>query len=280
MERIKQALEIARQQREKQGDAAAVTTSPRRPGRPVTENVAEPPSTVPKEIVYTQTRSVELDAAHLERNRIVSSKDGIEDDAYKLLRTQVLQRMRVNNWRTLAVTSPNEGAGKTVTAINLAMSLAREVNQTVLLVDLDLRQPKVREYLTDEPMKGIGDYLMDDVPLPELMFNPQGSERLVVLPGSISFRHSSEMLSSPKVVALAEELKSRYPSRLVLFDMPPMLACDDVLAFSPHFDAALLVIEENVTSKQDIVRSMDLLEQTNLLGTVLNKATAADMRYG
>jgi Mrp family chromosome partitioning ATPase len=283
MERIKQALEIARQEREKQSGEAKTAQTPRQPATGSGSSQAAKSAAAdkaPREIVYTQTRTLELNPAHLEHHRVVSGSEATEDDAYKLLRTQVLQRMRVNNWQTLAITSPNEGAGKTLTAINLAMSLAREVNQTVLLVDLDLRQPKIRDYLTEEPLKGIGDYLMDDVPLPELLFNPKGIERLVILPGSISFRHSSEMLSSPKVVALAEELKTRYPSRLVLFDMPPMLACDDVLAFSPHFDAALLVIEENVTSKQDIARSMDLLEQTNLLGTVLNKATAADMRYG
>ncbi|MEM7565074.1 MAG: exopolysaccharide biosynthesis protein, partial [Pseudomonadota bacterium] len=83
----------------------------------------------------------------------------------------------------------------------------------------------------------------------------------------------------PKMVALAEELKSRYPSRLVLFDMPPVLACDDVLAFSPHFDAALLVIEENVTHKDDIERAIELLDASNLLGTVLNKSAIGTKSY-
>ena len=234
----------------------------------------------PSEIVYTQTRRVELSRAHLERNRIVSGLESKEGGTYKLLRTQVLQRMRLNHWRTLAITSPREGAGKTVTAINLAISLAREVNQTVLLVDFDLRRPRLRAYLTADKMPGVGEYLLQDVPLTELFFHPQGIDRLVVLPGSVEFQDSSEMLSSPKVISLAEELKSRYESRLVLFDLPPVLDTDDVLAFSPYFDAALLVIEENVTSKDDITRSVQLLkQQSNLLGTMLNKASAADAGY-
>lgn len=277
MERIKQALELARQERaSEEASRSQASEFSAASSRKPPETQTRPPA----EIVYTQTRSVELDPGHLERHRIVEALDGKSGEGYKLLRTQVLQRMRVNDWRTLAITSPNESAGKTVTAINLAMSLAREVNQTVLLVDLDLRQPKVREYLSAEQMKGIGDYLMDDVPLNELLFNPKGIERMVVLPGSIQFQHSSEMLSAPKVVALAEELKSRYPSRIVLFDMPPVLVCDDALAFSPHFDAALLVVEENVTSKQEIARSLELLRGTNLVGTVLNKSSAADGHYG
>jgi protein-tyrosine kinase len=276
MDQIRSALEV-----ESQPDVTNARAEPRRELPQEQERSMEHDRThAPPNIVYTHTRSIELNPDHLERHRIVAGYNPSGAVAYKLLRTQVLQRMRLNNWRTLAISSPNAGAGKTVTSINLAISLAREVNQTVLLVDFDLRRPKVRKYLTDEPLKGIGEYLMDDVPLPELMFNPKGIDRLVVLPGSIAFEHSSEMLSSPKVVALAEELRARYPSRLVLFDMPPVLACDDVLAFSPHFDAALLVVEDNATGKSDLARSMHLLEHSNVLGTVLNKTATAEMGYG
>ena len=84
-------------------------------------------------------------------------------------------------------------------------------------------------------------------------------------------------LISLNAVNLIKEMKDRYPSRIVILDMPPILACDDVLAFSPYFDAALLVIEEGVTQKDDLKRSLELLENTELMGTVLNKAPAAFM---
>src|SRR4029079_13377418 len=102
---------------------------------------------VPADIQYTQTRQVGLYPGWLRQNRIITND--VSDEyarAYKVLRTQVSQRMRQKGWRTLAVTSPGVGEGKTVTAINLSISLALEANQTVLLVDADLRRPSVHTY--------------------------------------------------------------------------------------------------------------------------------------
>jgi protein-tyrosine kinase len=220
-----------------------------------------------------------VDPAYLRSQRVISGPDDLVAERYKILRTRVLQRMRANNWRSLAITSPTEGCGKTLTSINLAISIAREVNQTVLLVDLDLKRPQVRRYLTHEDLPGISDYLVNDAPVADLLINPKGIERLVVLPGHASVTHSSEMLSSPKMVSLIGEMKSRYPSRLVLLDMPPILACDDVLAFSPHVDAVLLVAEDEKTGKDDLARASALLEKMNILGFLLNKSSAPDSGY-
>jgi protein-tyrosine kinase len=187
--------------------------------------------------------------------------------------------MRANDWRSLVVTSPKEGAGKTLTAVNLAISMARDTNHTVLLVDLDLRRPGVLRYFTPERLPGISDYILDDRPIPELLINP-GIERLVILPGHRPVIHSAEMLSSAKVVDLFEDMKSRYPSRLVIFDMPPVLASDDVLAFAPVFDAALLVIAEGDTRRGDLERSLELLGDKPILGTVLNRSEEPTTGYG
>jgi Mrp family chromosome partitioning ATPase len=167
------------------------------------------------------------------------------------------------------------GEGKSLTAINLAISLAREVNHTVLLVDMDLRSPSVSKIMGHAPDKGLADYLSgDDVQLQEIMFNPS-IERFVVVPGKGSMQHSSEIMSSPKAVKFIEEIKTRYPSRIVLFDLPPVLVSDDALAFSPNVDAYLMVIEEGKTTREDISRSMDILSDVNIIGTVLNKAESA-----
>ena len=273
MERIKQALERAREQRRTVGTTAAKATAlpPRKR--------SHAPAAAPIEIAYTHTRQVEIDPKFLRHNRIISGPTDPVAEPYKILRTKVLQRMRANQWQTLAITSPTEGCGKTVTAINLAISIAREVNQTVLLVDLDLRRPQVHRNLTREELPGISDHLVNDAPVEDLLFNPKGIERLVVLPGHTSVSHSSEMLSSPKMVSLAAELKSRYPSRIVLLDMPPVLACDDVLAFSPHFDAVLLVAEEGETKKEELSQAAKLLEKTNLVGSVMNKSSSRGSGY-
>jgi len=177
--------------------------------------------------------------------------------------------MREHNWQSLAITSPGEGEGRTTTAINLAISLARDVNHTVLLVDLDMRRPTVAKYLGFNPVAGIDDCLLDNVPLHEALFNP-GIERLVVLPCRNAFASSSELLSSPSMQRLAEELKARYPERLVIYDLPPLLLRDDLLAFSPHIDAALLVAHEGKTRKGDLQRAMEMLKTVNVVGTIMN----------
>lgn len=225
-------------------------------------------------IVYTQTRVLNVPREVLERNRVIdAARNSPAVTAYKLLRTQVLRSMHKNGWNVIGVTSPGAGEGKTLTAINLAVSLALDVNHTVLLADLDLRRPSVHRYFGLDAGRGLADFLVDDFDLREILFNP-GMQRLVVLPGGTPLVNSSEMLSSPRMAWLAQELRSRYPARIVLLDMPPLLAADDVLAFSPYLDAVLLVAEEGRTSREDLVRSRDLLRDIPVLGPVVNKSRA------
>lgn len=260
MERIKEALERARQERQQTGGGAKGAAAPR--------GAAEP-----AQIAYTQTRHAEVSSEFLREKRVIAGYDSDTfTDAYKILRTQVFQRLRDNNWNVLAVTSPGLNEGKTLTAINLAISLAMEVNYTVLLVDADLRHPNVHTYFGLEPEYGLSDYLVSDKPLQELLVHPAGIQGLVILPGGKPLTNSAEMLNSPKMSRLVEELKTRYPSRIVLFDLPPLLATADAIAFAPYVDAALLVLEEGKTSMQDAKHAAELLKDTHLIGAVLNKS--------
>jgi capsular exopolysaccharide synthesis family protein len=262
MERIKQALEKARSEREKAGTGTG-------PGAVRTSSGARAPNL----IAYTHTRTIEVADDLLREKRIIS---GIEQnsftDAYKILRTQVLQRLKENGWNSVAITSPGFNEGKTLTAINLAISLAMEVDYTVLLVDADLRNPSIQSYFGLGTEKGLSEYLTDNIPLDELLIHPAHIPRFVVLPGGKSLINSSEMLNSPKMVRLVEEVKTRYPSRIIIFDLPPLLSAADALVFSPYVDAALLVIEEGKTQTEDAKRAVGLLQGTNLIGTVLNKS--------
>lgn len=215
----------------------------------------------------------------MERRLVMGLKNDPHADVFRLLRTNVLRQLRENDWSSLAVVAPTEACGKTFTAANLAAALAMEVNQTVLLVDADLRNPQLAWYFGIQPEKGLLDYLQTDIQVEDLLINPS-IERLVVLPGRRSSTISSELLSMPKMSALVDELKSRYQSRIVLFDLPPLLATDDALLFMHHFDAALLVVEDGKTTPDEVQRSLAILEQTNLAGMVLNKAKGASLpRY-
>jgi protein-tyrosine kinase len=233
-----------------------------------------PESLAALDIEYEQTRVVELDQDLLERNRVLCGREPQEiEQAYKLLRTQVLQRLLINDWNSFAVVSPQDGNGRSLTAINLAISLAKEVKQSILLVDLDFRAPKLAQYLGIKLEKDISDYLFEEAQLSEVMINP-GMQRLVLLGGSSSLNHTSEILSSPRLIRLVDELKTRYSNRIVIFDLPPMLSYDDAIAFAPHVDAMLMVVEEGRTTPEDLERCAEQLGDKPLLGTVLNKGGA------
>lgn len=260
MDKIKIALEKARQQRQ---TGQSTDTFAR--------NKAEQDLS---SIKYTQTRSVNVAENILREHRLINATDQNEYvDSIKRLRTQVLQRMDENGWNVLAVTSAGRGEGKTQTALNLGISIAMEFEYTVLIVDANLRDPSVHKYFGIEPLNGLSDYLKNNISLSDILLNPKSIEHFVILPGGKPLHNSAEMLSSPRMGAMVEELKNRYPKRIVLFDLPPLLGAADALAFVPYIDAALLVVEDGVTSETDLRTSVDMLSETNVIGTVLNKVT-------
>jgi capsular exopolysaccharide synthesis family protein len=263
MERIKQALEKARLERQQSAGTLTSLRSSNGTG-------------IPEAVTYTHTRTVHVAKSLLQEKRIIAGfEKNTYTDAYKILRTQVLQRLREKGWNSLAITSSGVNAGKTLTAINLGVSLAMEVDYTVLLVDADLRHPKVHNYFGIEAEYGLSDYLTADKPLSELLVHPDEIPGFVVLPGGKPLTNSAEMLNSPKMIRLVDELKTRYPSRIILFDLPPLLNSSDTLAFSPYVDAALLVIEDGKTQAEDVKRAIGLLQGTSVIGTVLNKSWIA-----
>lgn len=261
MDRISKAVERARRERNKDKKAA-----------PALNDTAQ--------IQYTKTQSVRLSKSLLKQNRILLDDD--HDDfshAFKVLRTRVWQKMKDNGWNSIAVTSCNPNEGKTLTSINLALSLAMmKANHSVLLVDMDLRRPSVSKYLGLNTDYGLSDFLEDGVPLDKILINP-GIGRFVVLPGNKKIKNSSEILSSVRMEHLVQDFKTRYPSRLVVFDLPPLLASDDVLVFLPYVDAVLLVIEEGKTVIEDVKRAVQILGPEKLLGTVLNKSDEVVSTY-
>jgi protein-tyrosine kinase len=161
--------------------------------------------------------------------------------------------------------------GKTLTAVNLAVSLAGSGNHAIILVDLDFRRPSAHLLFGYQPEYGIADHLLDAIPLDRVAFCPS-IERLTVIPGTRSLEHSSELLSSPAMEQFLTRLKAPDEKRLCIFDLPPVLISDDVLAFSPLVDALLLVVEEGRTTREDLKRSLELIADFHLMCTILNKS--------
>jgi capsular exopolysaccharide synthesis family protein len=192
-------------------------------------------------------------------------------DLFRVLRTNILKQLRENCWNNFIVTSATQGAGKTVVSLNLAIAIALEGNKNVLLVDADLRHPSVGHHLGFQSEFGFVDYLTGAASLDQVLVNP-GVERLVVLPGRNSKDNYSELISSPRMASFIKEIKSQDESQIVIFDIPPLFVADDALLFMSYFDASVFVVEDEKNTVDELKDSMQLLEQTNLLGLVLNKS--------
>ncbi len=268
MDRIQKALDKAKAKHTEQ----ARVVVPEAKNDKNTKLAADPLKSPIENISYQQTRVKESSREHLEKNRIIAGMyNNPQSAVFRMLRTQVLQKMRTNHWQTLAITSPTGGEGKSLVASNLAIAIAMELNQTVMLVDMDLRNPTLNNYFDLQAEVGLKDYLEQDLELKDVLINP-GIKRMVILPGNGRAEDSAELLSSPKMARLVEELKAQYDSRLIIFDVPPLLQTDDVLLSEKYFDCSLLVLEDGKNKESEITRSLQMLENSHLLGSVLNKS--------
>jgi protein-tyrosine kinase len=232
---------------------------------------------IPDPVAKAEKMAVLHPEAMREHHLITEDIDPVVLTSYKMLRTRILKSMRSNGWQSLAVTSATQGDGKTITAINLAISLAGDVNHNVCLVDLDLRHSSVASYLDLDVEYGISDCLSGNVPLEKAIVRTN-IDRLTVLPNLGQVHDSSELLSSPSMRQFTEMLAAD-PNRLVIYDMPPILAADDMLTFDQYVDAVLFVISEGKTNRTDAIKARELMVEMNVLGTVLNRSDEKTATY-
>jgi len=228
---------------------------------------------------YKEVKTVQLDPTVIAENRIVCMiPDAPEIDFYKILRTQIQHRTKDKDLRTIMVTSVNPGEGKTLTTINLSITFAKEFNQTVLLVDSDLMRQNVHKYLGISSDKGLIDYLVNDQPLKDYIIWP-GIDQLTLISGGRTIHDSSELLGSPRMKALVNEMKTRYKNRYVFFDVPPVLGGADAIVLAPLVDGIIMVVVEGDTSTHDIKNALELLPKEKFLGFVLNRQKAPMVNY-
>jgi len=268
MERIKDAISKAKQSKQQSGT------------RPKRRTIKGKPDGIESEdISYDETRIVKLDTRHLEANRIVTFDSEDPDSVpFDVLRTQILKKMQENNWRTLGITSPSPECGKTVVTLNLALSIAKQTDKTTLVVDFDLRKPRVAQYLGLQGKFSLFDHLEGNVEIKDILVNP-GIPRLVVLPNQTPIKNSAETLTSRRIKSLVKDLRDRYESRIIIFDLPPLMAGDDTMAFLPQVDCVLLVVASGKTKPIEIKESRHMLQSSNILGVVLNKSSEKHKHY-
>ncbi len=289
MSKLKKAMEKAKAERENVSSFSASPVSPSwrgpvaaAPSAPfaLKENTDEKKTCVQGlSVAYTKTRVQPVDPNVLKRNKVISLfHDNNITDRMKTLRTQILNHLEKVGGNSLLITSANPGEGKTFMAINLGISIAQEIDRTVLVVDADLRIPAKghldfsRDFLGLGKGKGFSDYLKGDAEIEDLLLNP-GIEKFTILPAGSPVVNSAELLGSPRTEALIKEMRERYcDDRIIIIDGPALLTSSDPLVLAHAIDAVLLVVEAERTTPGQVKRCMELLKDCSIMGVVLNKS--------
>jgi len=190
---------------------------------------------------------------------------------------------RVKNGNLIMVTSSLPGEGKSFCAINLAISMAMEMDRTVLLIDADVAKPRVPEYLGIHADKGLLDVLQDkDLKLSDVLIRTDIA-KLTVLPAGRTYKRATELLASAAMTRLIEDIGNRYPDRIILFDSPPLLATSESSVLATHMGQIVMVVEAERTSQEAVREALSHIQSCEVVGMLLNKTTptpGADYYYG
>ncbi len=228
-------------------------------------------------ISCTRTRVVDVSAADLLKRRIVAVEDkSYLSDQFKRLSTRLLRQTRRNGWNTIQVTGFGAEEGKSLVAVNLAISIAHDTRQTAVLVELDFRRPTMAQLLGLSPKTpGLTSYFYEGAALEDLFVSP-GIPKLAVLTAGGHVSRSTELVGSAKMEALIKELKHRHDDRYVILDTPGIGVCSDALVIGEYVDAILLVARVDATSQESIRAAMAHINRGKVLGVVLNDVSPKD----
>lgn len=267
MEKLQAALEKARASRQ----GASLRTGNSRGKSQSDSTVAEQ--------AFADIPMMEVNARHLQRQRIVASDRGAAAAPHDVLRTRVLQLIGAQNWRRVAITSATPGCGKSTVAANLACSFGRLSETRVTLFDFDFRRPALAKILGQSRGRSVPELLEGNVE-----FHDQAKRLTPNVAISLNFaphKDPTELLLRQQTIDTLDDIERTMQPNLMLFDMPPLLGADETAAFMSQVDCAIIVAEaEASTVKQVDIVEKDLSEVTNVLGVVLNKCHFPDDRSG
>jgi Mrp family chromosome partitioning ATPase len=242
----------------------------------------------PRNVAKLAFPVVEPDRATIANNRVMlpdvegAGQGAQANAAYRMLRTRLMTRMRSNGWGTLAVTSPGPGEGKTLTTLNLAMSIAKDRSSDVFVIDLDMRNPSVCRYLGITPPVEITSFF-EDAGSPADAFFSIGVDNLAIAGGTVSSSRASELVSSSRLEELLAYVRGVAFNPVILLDLPPLLVTDEALLVAPRVDATVLVVAEGRTRRDSLARAHQLLADFPFAGVVMNRSAesfGADSYYG
>lgn len=268
MENIRQAIELARATEQQRGPRSEIPRSQASRGSGSTSAGTQ------------QAEEVELDSAHLQSRRIVAY-DGNDPRSrpFDILRTEVLRSMDLKGWKILGVTSPTPNCGKTLTAINLALSLGRQPERQVFLADLDLRMPQVAASLGLRCGQGLLGVIEGRIGVDSATVRVRaGNGRLEVLPTPRA-SNASDLVDSSALTLLLRNISEYGRSRIIILDLPPLLSGHDVISILPQLDCVLLVGAVGLSTVADIEECGKYLETTDVVRFVLNKVPKSTTKY-
>ena len=261
--------------------------TPQAPAEPAPQAPAE---RIPQPNLWNRLPRIPVDPARMERNLVITAnRHDPAHAAFDVLRTRMIQAMRDKGWHRVGITSPTAGCGKSFTAINLAVSLSRLNDFRTVLLDFDLHRPGLSRILGLKDMPATADFLRGEIGAEDYLstFAPNmlniGDRLALGVNGRVE-PFASELFANPRSAEVIARMQTDLQADLVLFDLPPALAMDDVLALRPHLDCVLIVVGGGETRARDMREVQSRLgEDMPILGVVMNKAevdASAGYSYG
>ena len=232
-----------------------------------------------------RSKQVTLDLTRLAANGYISSQEVRSQlaDEFRVIKRPLLANVHgksaapVERANQIMITSAIPGEGKTFTAINLALSIAMELDNTVLLVDADVARPAVLSRLGLPDSNGLLDLLVTKDLDPADVLIKTNVEKLTILPAGKPQSRATELLASDAMTRLVDELASRYPDRILIFDAPPLLPSTESRVLATHMGQVVVVVEADRTQQSSLVQALATIESCPVVMTVLNKVRRSEV---
>jgi protein-tyrosine kinase len=247
---------------------------------------AEPPAQPAKPSASSRrSKLVEIDLAGLAAAGYITpeAKRSQTADEFRVLKRPIIKNAHgaagsnVERSNCVMVTSALPNEGKSFVALNLALSIASEVDSTVLLVDADVANPNLMKRMHLPAARGLLDLLTDEsTDLADVLLRTN-VEKLSVLPAGSAHRQATEMLASTAMADLVRQMSTRYPDRILVFDSPPLLATTEARVLASHMGQIVMVVEADVTTHGDVTKALETVENCPIVLMVLNKAPRTEV---
>jgi receptor protein-tyrosine kinase len=271
-EPVENAAQEAPRQTAMQGPATTVE-------KPLVAAAKPPVRAAAVDDASVQSRLIEIDLARLSAIGMVTPLNtrSMIAEEYRVIKRPLLRNVTQGSEtdayhrNLIMVTSSVPGEGKSFSSINLAISMAMELDRTVLLVDADVSRPSVLNHLGLPPARGLMDVLLnDDVLLPDVLLRTN-IEKLTILPAGMPHQRATEFLASDAMVRLLDDLATRYADRVIIFDSPPLLMTTEARVLATHMGQVVIVVEAGRTSQAMVRQALSTIEACPVKMMLLNK---------